>query len=203
MEKPLRQLRGGAFRQQACKPDPVVGGHPSGPRVSARLVRPRPGSIGRATLERSPIWSCTGRGLPSRPVTRPLVRSCRTVSPLPAPLSRPLAVCFLLRFPSAFAGWTLSSALLCGVRTFLGTLPSELAKRRGEPGRRGHPACLITIPDAGPSCFGLAPGPASEPRLWFPRGVLLEVAQDVGRHVLPVLMLRIAAGAQGRDPPCV
>ncbi len=30
-----------------------------------------------------PIWSCSGWGLPSRPVTRPLVRSYRTVSALP------------------------------------------------------------------------------------------------------------------------
>src|SRR5688572_29481935 len=26
-----------------------------------------PGSLGRATLKRSPIWSCSGWGLPSRP----------------------------------------------------------------------------------------------------------------------------------------
>jgi len=39
----------------------------------------------------------------------------------PTGSQRPLAVCFLLRSPSAFAGWTLSSALLYGVRTFLDT----------------------------------------------------------------------------------
>ena len=52
------------------KPDPVVGDHPSGTHVAARLMRPEPGSLGRATLKHSPIWPCTGRGLPSRPVTR-------------------------------------------------------------------------------------------------------------------------------------
>jgi hypothetical protein len=30
-----------------------------------------------------PIWSCSGWGLPSEPVSRPLVRSYRTVAPLP------------------------------------------------------------------------------------------------------------------------
>ena len=31
-----------------------------------------------------PIWPCSAWGLPSRPVSRPLVRSCRTISPLPS-----------------------------------------------------------------------------------------------------------------------
>jgi len=47
------------------------------------------------------------------------VSSYLTVSPLPAPPKRPLAVCSLLRFPSGFPGWPLASALLFGVRTFL------------------------------------------------------------------------------------
>ena len=58
----------------------------------------------------------------------PLVSSYLTVSPLPAPPKRPLAVCSLLRFPSGFPGWTLSSALLCGVRTFLDGGPRELRR---------------------------------------------------------------------------
>src|SRR5437667_1745868 len=37
----------------------------------------------RATCERPPIWSCSGRGLPGRPVTRPPVGSYPTISPLP------------------------------------------------------------------------------------------------------------------------
>src|SRR5665811_592883 len=63
----------------------------------------------------------------------PLVSSYLTVSPLPAPPKRPLAVCSLLRFPSGFPGWPLASALLCGVRTFLDGVPRELRRdtRRG------------------------------------------------------------------------
>ena len=61
---------GGGASVASRKPDPVVGDHPSGTFVTERLVRPKPGSLGRAALKRSPIWSCTGRGLPSRPVAR-------------------------------------------------------------------------------------------------------------------------------------
>jgi len=39
---------------------------------------------GAGRLHSPPIWPCSGWGLPSRPVARPLVRSCRTFSPLPA-----------------------------------------------------------------------------------------------------------------------
>src|SRR5215831_16088359 len=62
------------------------------------------------------------------PSPGPLVRSYRTVSPLPAATPRracanrrrgPLAVCSLLHFPWAHAPWELPSTLPCGVRTFL------------------------------------------------------------------------------------
>ena len=115
---PSAERRGS--RRQADKPDPVVGGHPSRLPVAGQLVRPEPGSFGRATLERPPIWPCTGRGLPSRPVTRTaggLLPHRFTLARTPR--KGPLAVCSLLRFPAACTGWTLSSALLCGVRTFL------------------------------------------------------------------------------------
>jgi len=57
------------------------------------------------------------------PSPGPLVRSYRTVSPLPAARALPrgpLAVCSLLHFPWARAPWELPSTLPCGVRTFLG-----------------------------------------------------------------------------------
>jgi len=55
------------------------------------------------------------------PSPGPLVRSYRTVSPLPAAAvaGHPLAVCSLLHFPWARAPWELPSTLPCGVRTFL------------------------------------------------------------------------------------
>ena len=42
---------------------------------------------GRATVKRPPIWSCSGRGLPGRPVARPPVGSYPTFSPLPVDVS--------------------------------------------------------------------------------------------------------------------
>ncbi len=73
-----------------------------------------------------PTWSCSGRGLPSRDVAIALVRSYRTISPLPFDsfTSRRLvnslrAVSFLLHFPSPCGARLLAGALPCGVRTFL------------------------------------------------------------------------------------
>ncbi len=57
-------------------------------------------------------------------VTKCAVSSYLTVSPLPAIR---LAVCFLLRYPSHYCAWTLSSILLYGARTFL------------QPKAGGHP----------------------------------------------------------------
>ena len=48
------------------------------PWASSDLTRGKSGQ-----LYSPPIWSCSEWGLPSRPVTRTLVRSYRTVSPLP------------------------------------------------------------------------------------------------------------------------
>ncbi len=145
------------------KPDPVVGDHPSGLPVAGQLVRPKPGSLGRATLKRSPIWSCTGRGLPSRPVTRTageLLPHRFTLTRTPR--KGPLAVCSLLRFPSGFPGWPLASALLYGVRTFLdGDLASCEQTRDATPPRPpGLPSECTTeagSSDAGPSPEGQPP----------------------------------------------
>jgi len=46
---------------------------------------------GRAAVKRPPIWSCSGRGLPGRPVTRPPVGSYPTFSPLPDSCSPEIA----------------------------------------------------------------------------------------------------------------
>ena len=152
-----------------------MGDHPSRLPVAGQLMRPKPGSLGRATLKRSPIWSCTGRGLPSRPVTRTaggLLPHRFTLARTPR--KGPLAVCSLLRFPSGFPGWPLTSALLCGVRTFLDGEPRGLrraARRdptaatwlasgvyhrgRGASHRRGRaPAGLIPPPPRAPRPAG-------------------------------------------------
>jgi len=135
-------------------------------------MRPEPGSLGRATLKHSPIWPCTGRGLPSRPVTRTageLLPHRFTLTRTPR--KGPLAVCSLLRFPSGFPGWPLTSALLCGVRTFLDEEPGEL--RRAPPRdldaatwlaqavyHRGHKL----RPEAGCAAVEETAGPAQRPK---------------------------------------
>ena len=74
------------------------------------------------------------------PSPGPLVRSYRTVSPLPAAhlAMRPLAVCFLLHFPWAHAPWELPSALPYGVRTFLERRPRRPRKRKRRRVVRDH-----------------------------------------------------------------
>src|SRR5207249_7126275 len=72
-----------------------------------------------------PAWPCSGWGLPSRPVARPLVSSYLTVSPLPLPPPaasrcgergwRFVSVALSAGRPA----WGLPSILPCGVRTFL------------------------------------------------------------------------------------
>ncbi|MEZ0053815.1 hypothetical protein ABIA30_004852 [Mycobacterium sp. MAA66] len=71
-----------------------------------------------------------------------LVRSYRTVSPLP-PWARKLsaAVCFLWHFPASHLGLLLAITLLCEVRTFLDTV-----KCRGRPANSSAP---ITVLDCG------------------------------------------------------
>ncbi len=57
--------------------------------------------LGRSTTP--PIWSCSRWGLPSQPVTRPLVSSYLTISPLPGSIrgaGRYVSVALSLRSPS-------------------------------------------------------------------------------------------------------
>ena len=145
--------------EPACKPASVPresrgGGHPSGTGVAAGLLRSTRG-LGRASLHgrvaaagASPIRPCSGWGLPSRPVARPLVRSYRTVSPLPS-CSRRAAVCSLWHCPAGRPDWRLASTLPCGGRTFLDPgepgprppsrlpLPTKYATRTGPGGDHG------------------------------------------------------------------
>ena len=109
-----------------------------------------------------------------------------TVSPLPAPPKGPLAVCSLLRLPSAFAAWTLSSALLCGVRTFLDRRPGVLTRSDATPAGRGHLACRRQDTTTGTiklkGTFENA-----DHRLWPGQfsTVLLRLAEDENATVVP------------------
>ncbi len=97
-ERPARRrLKNGSSKpiSRILYPSQVKDGdHLSRPDVTIGIKRPTRGQ-GRASLY-PPIWSCSRWGLLSRPVTRLLVSSYPTISPLPASRfsSGPLAVCF-------------------------------------------------------------------------------------------------------------
>ena len=141
-------LRTRGFPVASRKPDPVVGDHPSGTSVTERLVRPKPGSLGRATLKRSPIWSCTRRGLPSRPVTR----TAGELLPHRFTLTRTsveaagglLSVALSLGFPRLDV--IQRPALWCPDFPRWGA--SHAPKRRATRPRRGHLACPCSVPSA-------------------------------------------------------
>jgi len=87
-----------------------------GMTVARHFLRPTR-KLERAILNRFPIWSCTGWGLPSfsgRPENW-----CALTAPFHPYPAYCGAVCFLLHFPSRCRDSTLWSTLPCGVRTFL------------------------------------------------------------------------------------
>ena len=98
-----------------------MGGHPSERSTWER--HPREGT-GRAA--RSPGLTLLRVGF-TEPAgsPRPLVRSYRTVSPLPVrdPGATPSAVCSLWHCPAGRPDWPLASTLPCGVPTFLDPWP--------------------------------------------------------------------------------
>ncbi len=102
--------------QTACKPGSVPArfragdGHSSGTSVAGRLARPTRAAAAETRLAgagpggpagRPPLCGLAPGGVyPAAPVARGAVRSCRTVSPLPAAgVSRARAVCFLWHCP--------------------------------------------------------------------------------------------------------
>ena len=116
----------------ACRrdsvPEPVAGvsvdDHPSlrSTRKCLRTDRPLPAR------------SCSGRGLPSRPGHPD--RWCALTAPFhPYQPLRGLAVCSLWHFPAGRPGWPLTSALPCGVPTFLDPLGGP------RPSSTLHPSC--------------------------------------------------------------
>src|SRR5438128_6826040 len=126
-----------------CKPGPVSpprhrnggGGHSSRTRVAAGLERAYPGARRVTVAARSgaPLFALApGGACRAAAVTGGAVRSCRTVSPLPA--FRP-AVCSLWRCPASRLGWPLASTLPCGARTFLPRVNAP-ASARTAPTRR-------------------------------------------------------------------
>ena len=149
------------------------------PLASPSLARSsdRPGSIGRAVLERFPIWSCSVRGFACHPCYHgrgallPHLFTLTRLRPPPfglratarqAPPSqgaclaeargaksreRRRAVSFLCHFPSGCPDRALPGALPCGVRTFLPAFAPCGATAR-------RPSCSLRSTGIVPSTVG-------------------------------------------------
>ena len=104
--------------EPVVKPGSVVDSHSSGPSVTAGIKQPT--RVRHEPCHSTPIWSCSGWGLPCPEALSPrAVGSYPTVSPLPRTLAGRSAVCFLLHFPSAHAAQALPGTLPYEARTFL------------------------------------------------------------------------------------
>ena len=139
--------------EPAIKPGSVVDSHSSGTCVTAGLKQPT--RVRHEPCHSTPIWSCSGWGLPCPGALSPrAVGSYPTVSPLPRTLAGRSAVCFLLHFPSAHAAQALPGTLLCGARTFLGALLRRDCLGRLRRGGLSHsgppPAQRLAVPEKRP-----------------------------------------------------
>jgi len=84
----------------ACKPGSVEDNHSSGQHVTMRLKRPT--RERRGPRQCSPIWSCSGWGLPCHdgyPSRGALLPRLFTLTCAPVTNTGPSAVCFLRHFP--------------------------------------------------------------------------------------------------------
>ena len=113
--------------ERADKPGFVESGHFSRTAVACRLKRPTRKSNGPDKSAANGLSSClvllpVGFAEPNRSPGL-LVRSYRTVSPLPLAVrlaaSHWSAVCFLLHFPCPCGRWALPTTVSWGARTFL------------------------------------------------------------------------------------
>src|SRR5438445_13672758 len=144
------------WSEPPCKPGPVSpprrrgggGGHSSRTRVAAGLERAYPGARRATVAARSgaPLFALApGGACRAAAVTGGAVRSCRTVSPLPA--FRP-AVCSLWRCPASRLGWPLTSTLPCGARTFLPRVIAPASARAAPTGTGCNTRCALEKGDA-------------------------------------------------------
>jgi len=122
--------------ESACRRGSVHGsvtGVPIGDHPSVRPTwRLPPGRDGRAALASCSALLRVGFAEPPGSL-RVLVRSYRTVSPLPVPVSRPSAVCSLWHFPAGRPDWHLASTLPSGAPTFLNSTQLKADPSRDHP----------------------------------------------------------------------
>jgi len=153
-----------------------LGGHPSERSTWGWCIRR---CTGRAA--RTPCSTLLRVGFTEPPGSpRTLVRSYRTVSPLPVRdlEASPSAVCSLWHFPAGRPDWPLASTLPCGVPTFLDPPRTESPPPVGPrpPGRLTVPPM---VPQMSTSNGHEAPIPTPAPSLGL-----------VGRCVAWIVLLR-------------
>jgi len=149
-----------------------LGGHPSERSTWGRCSRRNTGRAAQSsclTLLRVGFTEPSGS-------PRALVRSYRTVSPLPVrrPGAPPSAVCFLWHCPAGRPDWPLASTLPYGVPTFLDPTPVEgVTSFRNEPRPPGRLTVDLMFSQTGGSFPAL-----SQPRS-SPSGPRVEVTDGL------------------------
>ena len=121
--------------EQACNPDPV----PASRRVAIIPLAPRllsgssdlPGGLGRASLDRPPIWPCSVWGLPCPSCHHAGGALLPHLFTLATPVTGSSAVCFLWHFPWGRPRWPLTSTL--PVESGLSSPASRRPRRSPDP----------------------------------------------------------------------
>ena len=142
-----RQLTMRRANGPACTPGSVRGREPRGrSSLSATRCRAAPAAYPgtRRAASSSPVWPCSGRGLPCG--SRHRDPGGLLHHPFTLTAAEAVAVCSLWHCLADHSGWVLPTALPCGARTFLGA--------SGEPPRRDRPADPFAAPSlaAAPGC---------------------------------------------------
>ena len=131
--RPVRRILSGASGDVPGRPSLSADGYP--PALAAH-----PGVF--ADGQSSPCLALLPVGFVKPPGSpRALVRSYRTVSPLPVRLVPPSAVCSLWHFPAGHPDWVLPSTVPCGVRTFLGPVKPVRGRLADSPPRSVSHGC--------------------------------------------------------------
>ncbi len=161
------QVRGGGDDESACRRGsvrrPKATGWPSIYAAYLGIVPPKRHRTG-CPIPCSALLQVGFTEPPESP--RALVRSYRTVSPLPVPFVKlnigSSAVCFLWHFPAGHPDWPLASTLPCGAPTFLSREARQNRTTRPRPPGRLIVATILSRRPPWPR----GQGARSRARLW-------------------------------------
>ena len=165
--------------------------HLSGIRIAPNLERPTRDSGGTGGPS-SPIWPCSGWGLPCDPccqrpgalLPHPFTLAC-------SPRRGPSAVCSLLHFPSPRGARALPGTLPCGARTFLRPAsPADSRRRSLSPSSWSIHDGADPVPLATPPGYGARQPPdnhrttTGQPMFIYRRNLLRSLGTNVlhSRH---------------------